>query len=208
MDGETLGNVIKQDPQLKHTLLVMLASMGTRGDASRFQRAGFSAYFPKPIEGEELYDCLTAISGRGGKTSKKFPIITRHTIAESRRRNLRILLAEESVTNRRVTLAILEKLGFRTDVAATGKEAVASSRSTTYDLVLMDCNMPDIDGYTATRLIRKEEKSKGKNKIPVIAMTVEAREKDIKKCIDAGMNDTIAKPLVPSRLAEIIEKWR
>ncbi|MDY6952893.1 MAG: response regulator, partial [Thermodesulfobacteriota bacterium] len=140
MDGATLGRRIKQDADLNETVLVMLASMGQRGDAARMKGLGFASYLSKPVKSSHLYDCLVTLVSGKRRPQKRPPesIITRHSISESRKRRIRILLAEDNMTNQRVALHILEKFGFRADAVANGKEALKALERASYDLVLMD----------------------------------------------------------------------
>ena len=153
-DGETLGRTIKADPELGGTLLVMLTSIGQRGDAKRLEEIGFAAYLTKPVRQSQLHDCLATVLGRslGDGARPAGPsrsLVTRST--EARRRQVRILLAEDNTTNQQVALRLLEKLGFRADVVANGREAVEALETVPYDLVFMDVQMPVMDGFEATR---------------------------------------------------------
>ncbi len=218
MDGEALGKQIKKDPDLKNTLLIMMTHLGRRGDAARLEDAGFSGYLNKPVKQSLLLDCLLSVlSGKQRDTARPGQrIVTRHSIAEARRRKIRILLAEDNITNQKVALGILEKLGYRADAVANGLEAVQALETIPYDLVLMDCQMPEMDGFEATGAIRDlEEKSKsddpllatGCSHVPIVAMTANAMQGDREKCLDAGMDDYIAKPVNPNDLVDVIEKW-
>ena len=146
MDGEELGRRIKEDPEISDTRLVLMSSLGLRGDAARMEQAGFVGYLTKPLRQAPLREVLSLVMGRKESAEgTQQPIITRHTVAESARRNVRILLAEDNATNQKVALAILKKLGYRADVAENGVEAVAALCRIPYDLVLMDCQMPEMD---------------------------------------------------------------
>jgi PAS domain S-box-containing protein len=210
MDGESLGKAIKADPGLSHTRLVMMSSLGARGDARRLKAIGFSAYLTKPVKQSQLYDCLAMVLGAGGAEPAGVPdagIITRHTLNEARRRQVRILLAEDNPTNQQVALGILEKLGFSADTVADGREAIRALGTDPYDLVLMDVQMPEMDGFEATRAIRSGKAGVLDPKVPVIAMTAHAMKGDRERCLEAGMDDYISKPITPQALAEALEKW-
>jgi signal transduction histidine kinase/CheY-like chemotaxis protein/HPt (histidine-containing phosphotransfer) domain-containing protein len=224
MDGETLGRKIKQDSDLKNTILVLMTSIGKRGDARRLEKIGFAGYLTKPVKQSQLFDCLVTVSGLGNETTSEQPmsIFTRHTIFEKQMRTARILLAEDNITNQKVALNTLKKFGYNADVVKNGKEALEAIKKISYDIVLMDCQMPVMDGYEATNEIRKWEKtlehgtadrsdsnleSERLKRIPIIAMTAHALKGDREKCIDAGMNDYIAKPIHPKKLYDVIEKW-
>ncbi len=206
MNGEELGKAIKADAALADTHLIIMPSMGMRGDARRFEEIGFAAYMSKPVRRSDLLDSLTAVltdeSGNAGRS-----IITRHSIRERRRGNVRILLAEDNDTNQQVALGILDKLGYRTDTVADGNEAIRAFKSIPYDLVLMDCQMPEMDGYEATRKIRDFKSETLNHGIPIIAMTAYAMTGDREKCLEAGMNDYIAKPVDSAVIAEKLERW-
>jgi PAS domain S-box-containing protein len=209
-DGESLGKAIKADPELRDTHLVMMSSLGTRGDAKRLKAIGFSAYLTKPVKQSQLYDCLAMVLGGGCAVPAKTQdtaFITRHTLNEARRRKVRILLAEDNPTNQQVALGILEKLGFDADTAANGREAIRALEAVPYDIVLMDVQMPEMDGFEATRAIRSGKTGVLNPKIPIIAMTAHAMKGDRERCLEAGMDDYISKPIAPQALAEALEKW-
>ncbi len=207
MDGMELGRRIRQDPDCGEMPLILLTSMGMRGDAERTRAAGFAGYLPKPIRQRQLRDCLAAVLGLqvASPGPANHPLVTRHLLAEARRRNARILLAEDNVVNQRVAVRILERLGLRVDAVADGQEAVAALESIPYDLVLMDIQMPIMDGFDATREIRRREA--GRRHIPIIAVTAHAMRGDREKCLAAGMDGYVSKPLKPEELAQVVEQW-
>ena len=209
MDGETVGKKIKQDPDLKNTILVLMTSMGQRGDAKRLEKIGFAAYLTKPIRPSKLYDCLATVTGIHKETTKdKFTkIITRHSLAEDRKRTVRILLADDNMINQKVVLNILKILGFSGDAVANGEEAVKALEMIPYDIVFMDCQMPEMDGYEATGKIRNPESKVLNHKIPVVAMTANAMKGDRENCLKAGMDDYLSKPITPRQLSEMLDKW-
>ena len=210
VNGETLGNTIKEDPVLDDTILVMLTSMGKRGDAARLEAIGFSAYLTKPVRQSQLQECLRTVLGREASVEEAAEqrIITRHSIAEATRRKIRILLAEDNVVNRKVALKMIEKLGYRADVVCNGLEAVQALEMASYDLVLMDIQMPEMDGFEATRIIREESSNRILQRdIPIIAMTAHAMKGDRERCIEAGMDDYVSKPIQAGDLAAAIERW-
>jgi CheY-like chemotaxis protein/HPt (histidine-containing phosphotransfer) domain-containing protein len=209
MDGEALARRIKDDGQIRDTLLVMMTSFGKRGDADRLRSVGFTGYFTKPVRKAQLYECLALALGRQEQAEglQNGDMITRHTLAEKRKSKLRVLLAEDNPTNQVVALTILKKLGYRADAVGNGAEAVRLLRDIPYDVVLMDCQMPEMDGYEATRRIRDPHVGVLNPRIPIIAMTANAMEGDRLLCIAAGMNDYISKPVHPKELANIISRW-
>jgi CheY-like chemotaxis protein/HPt (histidine-containing phosphotransfer) domain-containing protein len=209
MDGESLGRTIKNDPDLRDTLLVMMSSLGNRGDAKRLESFGFSAYLTKPVRQSQLYDCLATVVGRAVAVapSSRSTLITRHTLNEARRRSVRILLAEDNPTNQEVALRVLEKLGYFADAVANGQEALASLEKIPYDIVLMDVQMPVMDGFEATRRIRDPQSKVGNHRVPIIAMTAHAMKGDRERCVEAGMDDYVSKPISPQALAQAVERW-
>jgi len=209
MDGESLGRLIKEDQRLKSTLLVMLTSLARRGDAERLSRFGFSAYLTKPIKKSQLYDSLATLLGTiiSGKEISKKNILARHPSGPQVKNNARILLAEDNITNQKVALAVLDKLGYSADAVANGIEAVKTLEFIPYDIVLMDCLMPEMDGYEASRVIRSRDSKVINHDVIIIAMTANSMPGDREACIRAGMNDYVSKPINPSELAEVISKW-
>ncbi|MBN1320104.1 MAG: PAS domain S-box protein [Thermoleophilia bacterium] len=214
IDGEELAIQIKADPQLAATGLVMMTSVGARGDAARMEKVGFSAYLVKPVRQSHFYDCLAAVVGpdtppQGGEQPAAGPqrIITRHTLAERARRRARILLAEDNPVNQKVALKALEKLGYNADVANDGAEALQATREKLYDLVLMDVQMPGMDGMEATRQIRDPQSGTLNPKVVIVALTAHAMAGDRQRCIDQGMDDYLAKPIKAADLQDIITRW-
>jgi PAS domain S-box-containing protein len=212
MDGETMGRTIQADERLAGTRMVMLTSIGFRGDARYFEEIGFAAYATKPIRPVELMGMLSlALTERSGTGPEARSIATRHSAREKLNpfagRNARILLVEDNITNQQVALGILKKFGLRADAVADGAEAVKALESIPYDLVLMDVQMPVMDGLEATRQIRSPESGVPNHDVPVIAMTAHALQGDRERCIEAGMNDYVSKPVSPRTLAEVLARW-
>ncbi|MEI6259409.1 MAG: response regulator [Deltaproteobacteria bacterium] len=220
MNGEEVGRSIKADKFLTDTRMVMLTSMGIRGDAKRFQEIGFAAYTTKPIRHQELKMVLSlALTNLNGTEPMQQTITTSHTAREMiylfAGRKARILLAEDNITNQLVALGILKKLGLRADAVANGVEALTALATLPYDLVLMDVQMPEMDGFEATRIIRNYKSGITNDDggvhlphiIPIIAMTAHAMHGDRERCLEAGMNDYITKPVSPQSLAEVLDKW-
>jgi CheY-like chemotaxis protein len=209
MDGEALGRAIKKDAALKETVLVMLTSWGRRGDAARVKEIGFSAYLTKPVKHSQLFDCLVTVLGKEperAKEDEKPPLVTRHSLAEAKRK-VRILLVEDNVVNQKLAMRLLEKMGYRSDAVGNGKEAVEALEMVPYDVVLMDVQMPEMDGYEATRLIRDPQSKVRNHQVPIIAMTAHAMKGDRERCIEAGMDDYIAKPIQPKRFFEVMKAF-
>jgi len=209
MDGTDLGRIIKGDPDLANTILIMLTSVGQYGDAAKAKEIGFAAYLSKPVKISQFYDVLSTVSGlEAGQAEKEGgPIITKHSAAEARKDNVRILLAEDNLINQEIALNILNKLGYCADAVSNGKEVLKSLEKISYNLVLMDIQMPEMDGFTATREIRNPQSAIPNHRIPVIAMTAHAMQSDRDACIEAGMDDYVSKPISPKKLSEAIERW-
>jgi len=208
MDGETLGLSIRKHPQLKALRLIMLSSRGMRGDAARAKDIGFSAYLTKPIKQSQMFDAIVSVFNSEAKEDAPqaaAPLITRYTLAEKADRKPLILLVEDNLVNQKVALIHLRKLGYSADVANNGSEAVAAVEKKQYDLVLMDVQMPEMDGYEATRTIRGMGSSAGL--LPIVAMTANAMKGDREKCLEAGMDDYLSKPVDAEKLKEKLHKW-
>jgi CheY-like chemotaxis protein len=208
-DVECLGQKIKTDLQLRDLHLIMLTSVGKRGDARYFQNLGFDAYLAKPIKQTQLQDCLRIVTGKhasfGEDTSNQ--IVTRYSITEGNKLRIRVHLAEDNIVNKKVALHVLEKkLGYHVDAVTNGKEALERLKRFDYDLVLMDCQMPEMDGYEATLSIRDNDSSVRNPGIPIIAITANAMKGDREKCLEVGMDDFITKPINVKELAEAIER--
>jgi signal transduction histidine kinase/DNA-binding response OmpR family regulator/HPt (histidine-containing phosphotransfer) domain-containing protein len=206
MDGATLGRAILADPIVRATPLVMMTSMGQRGDAHQFKQIGFAGYLIKPVRQAELFACLSAVLN-GEQPRETAALVTRHMLREVRLSDARILLVEDNLTNQEVACGMLKRLGLRSDVAGDGKQALQALESQCYDLVLMDVQMPEMDGYEATRAIRSPHSAVLNHDIPVIALTAHSMSGDAEKCLAAGMSDYISKPIDPQVLATTVERW-
>lgn len=214
-DMESVGRRIQSDPQLKDTVLIVIAAVGKRGDARRFSEAGFAAYLVRPIHTETLMEALAAAWG-SKLQGVAAPLITRHTLAEARAsqaparvsgpEGVHVLIAEDNLLNQKLALKMMEKLGCRADLAGNGREALRMIERDRYDLVFMDCQMPDMDGYEASAIIRRREKESGGH-LPIIAMTAHAMTGDRDKCIKAGMDDYISKPIRREEILQAISRW-
>ncbi|HDL18134.1 MAG TPA: response regulator [Bacteroidetes bacterium] len=207
MDGETLGRKIKNDPELHHLILIMLTSIGERGEAKRIKKIGFKAYLTKPVKQAQLYECLATVVNQTLVTSQPGKsMVTRHSLEENRKHNFRILLAEDNLVNQKVALHILEKLGFHADVTNDGAETLEALKNKHYDLILMDVQMPVLDGFATTKIIRDSDSDVPDHDIKIVAMTAHAMKGDREACLDVGMDDYIAKPIEPEALLQVIEK--
>jgi PAS domain S-box-containing protein len=205
IDGFTLVEQIKQDPRLSTATIMMLTSAGQRGDAARCRQLGVAAYLTKPIGRAELLDAILQALGAKVQKIAEPSLITRHTLHE-RKKGLRILLAEDNLVNRTLVVRLLEKHGNTVEVAVDGREALAKFEERNFDLVLMDMQMPEMDGFEAAAAIREKEKMKGGH-LPIIAMTAHALKGDRERCLAAGMDGYVAKPIHVDELLNEIEHF-
>jgi CheY-like chemotaxis protein len=203
MDGFTLAERIHKDPELVNATIMMLTSAGHLGEAARCRELGISAYLVKPIRQGELLDAICqALNGRAQK--KPEPLVTRHTLREEKRR-VRILLAEDNAINQILAVRLLEKRGYSVAVAPDGQAAVEAFHTGGFELVLMDIQMPGMDGFEATAAIREREKLTGGH-IPIVAMTAHALVSDQERCLASGMDGYVSKPIRTSELLATIER--
>ena len=205
MDGLTLAGAIKEEPALSGVRLVLLTSFGQRGHGAEASRIGIAAYLTKPVDEADLHDCLVEVMDEGRPVHAPH-LVTRHSLRELRPPvAARVLVAEDNEVNQKVAVRILEKLGYRVEVADNGQEALQACEGTRYDAVLMDGQMPGMDGYEATRRIRERE-GKGP-RLPIIAMTASAMKGDRERCLEAGMDDYVSKPVTPEDLERALRRW-
>jgi signal transduction histidine kinase/DNA-binding response OmpR family regulator len=206
MDGFTLVERIRQRPELSTATIMMLTSAGHRGDALRCKDLGVSAYLLKPIRQSELREAIARVLG-SREQKGAVPLITRYSLHDSRDSAacLRVLLAEDNPVNQLLATRLLEKRGHRVTVAANGRDALAALDKESYDLVFMDVQMPEMDGLETTIAIREKEKTGG-NHLPVIALTAHAMKGDQERCLEAGMDGYLSKPIRPQELDELLDK--
>jgi CheY-like chemotaxis protein len=222
-NGVELARAIKGRSEGVGPRLVLLTSLGRRGDAKMAKDAGVAAYLTKPIRDRQLHDCLVAVMTQDQTRSQvstptgALPLITRHSLAETEAKvDLRILLAEDNVVNQKVAVRLFQRLGYRIDVVANGREVVEALSRIHYDVVFMDCQMPEMDGFEATLMIRQREAHneigttsdgrQGTPRVPIIAMTANAMQGDRERCLAAGMDDYIAKPISVDALAGALDR--
>jgi len=205
MNAIEVADSVRSDPALSHTPLVLLTSSGRPGDGRKMSEAGFAGYLPKPARQSELFALLGTLLGR--KPDPAQPMLTRHGLRESGTATTRILVVEDNVTNQMVACGILQKMGIRTDVAANGLEAIQMLMSVPYDLVLMDVQMPEMDGLEATRIIRDPRSEVLKHDIPVVGLSASIMKTELERGMAAGMDDYLPKPVDPRVLATVVEKW-
>jgi two-component system, sensor histidine kinase and response regulator len=211
MDGITLAATMRDDPALCSTHLVLITSLHSPDELARARASGIGAYLSKPVKRHELYRALaqavgdtssaTGIGGQAGTSNSQ------HTQADLPRINARVLLAEDNGVNQVVARNMLKALGCDYDIVPNGAEALQALQQQRYDLVLMDCQMPVMDGYAATRAIREREMRKGLDRMPVVALTANALVGDADTCLAAGMDDHLAKPYTRRLLCAMLERW-
>ena len=200
-DGLTLSRLVKSDPSIAAVRIIVLTSMGNLLEAGVMQSIGIDASLTKPVKQSALYDAIANAMSR--KRSHRPPAATTPPKLPLRR-NVHILVAEDNVVNQKVAVRQLQRLGFAADTVANGIEAVEAMSRIEYDLILMDCQMPEMDGFEATREIRKREDGK---RTPIVALTANALEGDRALCIAAGMDDYLSKPVTPEALGMVLERW-
>jgi two-component system, sensor histidine kinase and response regulator len=232
MGGFELAERIRADPTLQCHRLVLLTALGQRGDALRARELGIAAYLIKPVREAQLFECLRLVMGTAGEPrDRSMPdadLITAHRLAERHaKRWARILVADDNVINQKVTVRFLEQLGCQVDVVPSGRLAVEAVTHRAYDLVLMDCQMPEMEGSKATEEIRLLEGrqaiasrrevseygaassgSGGKpSKIPIIALKASVRTEDRDRCLRSGMDDYLTRPFSVEELQAMIDHW-
>jgi PAS domain S-box-containing protein len=207
LDAHELAQVVAGDPDLAATHLVLAATLGRPGDAQKAREAGFAAYLLKPLDWSILHDAIAAV------TSPRYqamapgdrPLVTRHTLAEARRSRVRILLVEDDPVNQLVTTSALKRVGYHVEVANSGRRALELTDEHAWDLILMDVQMPDMDGCRATAAIRARERG---HRTPIVALTGDAhRPSERDRCMTAGMDDVLGKPVDLALLAATVERW-
>lgn len=213
IDGETLGTAIKADPVYRDTILAILSALPSASNAKRFVEAGFSAFLSKPVRHDILRDTLSILCAPAKENHAPQFVIDgishfSFSVQDKGPRSFsgyRILVVDDNVINYQIAVRILEKLGYRADVATNGLEALSMHERQNYDLILMDCCMPELDGYQATTRIRALET--GQQRTPIIAWTSTIQQDIAEKCIDAGMDDLLPKPIRPQTLQMTLARW-
>ena len=206
MDGESLSHAIKSNLSLNKTGLVLCESLGQMDNDQALKENGFAATLTKPVRREDVLEVVSGVI-KGIKIPTAKLILTPNPTLEPGLTHARILVAEDNFTNQQVAMGILKKLGFRTEVAVNGAEAVKALETFHYDLVLMDMQMPQMDGIEATRAIRNPQSHVLNPKVTIVAMTANAMRGDREKCMQAGMDDYLTKPIEQQALVGILKKW-
>jgi len=206
MDGVQLSQRIKDDSTISSTRLVLLTSTGGQGDVEKSRQSGIEAYLTKPVRQSDFYDALAMLMRDPSETDppERPRLVTRRALRESEHRP-GVLLAEDNPVNQKVAMLMLEKLGYRVEVAADGRQALEALERGPYAAVLMDVQMPEMDGYEATAEIRRREG--GALHTPIIAMTANAMQGDREKALQAGMDDYLAKPVKSGELDATLKRW-
>jgi signal transduction histidine kinase/DNA-binding response OmpR family regulator len=223
LDIEEFARTVHSDPELGSPSLVLTTSRPARGDADRFQELAFAAYLVDPVRPDLLEECLaTVLRARSGSEGLR-AIVTHRTITDTRSAAAsaagsaggerdtpviprHVLVAEDDPANRKIVSLLLERFGCTVDLAGDGAEAVAMARMGYYDLIFMDCQMPEMDGYEATARIRRHERG-SQERVPIIALTASAMQGDRDRCLEAGMDDYLAKPVSRSQLEKMLRHW-
>lgn len=208
MDGETLTRTIKGDEALKEVSVVLLTSVGTRNTMKELAGIGFEGALCKPLKQSMLRDCMTAILSlrHGASTGESTHFVTEATIGRSALSRYRILVAEDVVPNQKVIQQLLARAGYQSVIVSNGREALDQLAGETFDLVLMDCQMPVMDGYEATRRLRSSEEGTVRH-TPVIAMTASVMKADRERCFSVGMDDFLSKPVTRTQLFSTLQRW-
>jgi len=208
MDGFEFARRFKADPTTAGCPLILLTSTSQRGQAAEAGQAGFAGFLVKPVREAQLLALVQIVLGQihADPTPAPKPVVTGRDLAEAASQaRTRVLLAEDNPVNQKVAVLMLQGMGCRVDIVSDGREAVAAMGRAQYDVVFMDCQMPNLDGFDATAEIRSLE-TPGR-RVPIIAMTANAMEGDREKCLAAGMDDYVAKPVRRDVLEKTIRRW-
>jgi signal transduction histidine kinase/CheY-like chemotaxis protein len=206
-EPEVIG-AIRMNPAFASTRLVFLATVGHRGDSERVREAGVDAYLTKPLLSSDLFACLqTVLEQPAMAQAPGKALITRYTLAEIQQQDQpRILIVEDNPINQKLAIRLLDKMGYRGDIAANGREALTALENVSYNLVLMDCQMPEMDGFEATLRIRQRDRQRGEH-TPIVAVTAHAAKGDKERCFAVGMDAFITKPVKPEELRAAVLRW-
>lgn len=210
--GMEMADLIKKDSTISNTKIILLTNYDVKGQKTGNLHPGVDGYVVKPVKQSQLFDCIAAVMSKGLQpvslsAEETNMILTSPQLSEDiQSATVRVLLAEDNKANQKLALLLLKKLNYQATLAMNGLEAVEASATDNYDLILMDCQMPEMDGFEATIAIREAEKNTGRH-IPIIAMTANAMQGDREKCLSVGMDDYISKPINPKQLKLILERW-
>jgi two-component system sensor histidine kinase/response regulator len=204
-DGERTLQAIKKDPLGREISVIILTSMVRPGDANRFEMLGSSGCLVTPVKQQLLRDSILTVLAQKPRKAGSGPLVTRRPLTDQRRQVMRILLAEDNRINQKLATVLLQKAGFLVDTVENGQEALDRVIRGHYNAVLMDVQMPEMDGFEATQHIRRWEGNS--SHVPIIAMTAHALKGDQERCLEAGMDDHISKPLQPQVLLNVLDHW-
>jgi signal transduction histidine kinase/DNA-binding response OmpR family regulator/HPt (histidine-containing phosphotransfer) domain-containing protein len=219
MDGFDLAREIRKLEALKEVPIIVLTSVGRIGDGKKCRDIGIEGYLAKPVRRGELFKAIKSVFGLSSEGESVPRLVTRHSLSEDSRKEVQILLVEDYPTNQQVAMRNLQNAGYQVDLSENGQQAVEACKRKRYDLILMDIEMPVMDGYEATKAIRRlesqftniGEKIEGSDVIaertPIVAMTAHAIEEHRQMCIESGMDDFLTKPLRKKELLDMVEKW-
>ena len=209
-DGLEVAMAIRADERTAEVPVILLTSLGFMGKTQLLEEAGLSGYLTKPIKQTRLFDCICTVLGverQARHEGHGRRLVSEHSLVKlAQRKDIRVLLVEDNAVNQQVASGFLKKAGFPCDLASNGREALEVMESQSYDIVLMDCQMPVMDGYEATFRIREQETRTGQH-LPIIAMTANAMEGDRDRCLASGMDDYISKPIDADKLNAILDHW-
>jgi CheY-like chemotaxis protein len=209
MDGVALARAVKSDRAIAATRLVMMTSLGDVGDGPKLAQTGIAECLTKPVKHGVLRESIARILSSEPAATAASAVngdpTGRPEVPHAMRPGIRVLVAEDNPVNRKLALVQLQQLGYTADAVANGAEAIHAIERIPYDIVLMDCQMPEVDGYEATREIRRRQL--GGKRIPIVAMTAHAMTGDREKCLEAGMDDYIRKPVDRGALAAMLVLW-
>jgi CheY-like chemotaxis protein len=204
INGFQLAGQIKGDQNLRESTLIMLTSAGERGHAAKCVELGIAAYLLKPVRQSELFEIICSSMQKSGPGKTRSSLMTRHAIRESKRR-LNVLLAEDNLINQKLAVRLLQKMGHNVTIVENGRQALAALMKNQFDVILMDIQMPEMDGFEATSAIRVREKSQEGTHVPILAMTAHAMAGDRERCLKAGMDGYVSKPINVQELTEALE---
>jgi CheY-like chemotaxis protein len=210
MDGAAVADAIKNDSEIRETVVILLTSVGHWNDVRPMEGTRIDASLVKPVRQSQLLNTMAKVWSRRGSNSfgdrpVRPPVSTRPGPARFAGRGIRVLVAEDNIVNQKVAGLMLERLGLKVDFAVNGVEAVRMSEQVSYGMIFMDCQMPQMDGYTAAREIRG--RARGGWRVPIVAMTAEAMAGARESCLEAGMDDYIAKPVQRGELGDKVARW-
>jgi CheY-like chemotaxis protein len=212
MDGMSVARAIKADPKLRAARIVVLTSLAHHPEEADYRRLGISAYLTKPVKQSRLFDCVAMAMGQVDEPAPApapppEPLRAESGPAAIEPKHLRVLMAEDNAINQKVALRQLAKLGYSADSVASGVEVLAAIDQVAYDVILMDCQMPEMDGYEATRRIRALEAANPERpRHYIVALTANALDGDRAKCLEAGMDDYLSKPIRIDDLGRALER--